>query len=144
VTTNSAEVRASEDGSRTGAAILSELATFGDSSNTRYNVGIYNDRKLHYTIAPSVIDYYKYFDARATSLNGSTLHPWNVYPGKWILHRGFLFISEIPRTFAALSTSDSVGYIEGVTFTAPFGLDIETVKVKGIDQLLARVGIGSL
>jgi hypothetical protein len=144
VTTNSAEVRASEDGSRTGAAILSELATFGDSSNTRYNVGIYNDRKLHYTIAPSVIDYYKYFDARATSLNGSTLHPWNVYPGKWILHSGFLFISEIPRTFAALSTSDSVGYIEGVTFTAPFGLDIETVKVKGIDQLLARVGIGSL
>jgi hypothetical protein len=144
IATNTAEVKAGEDNTRTGAAILSELATYGDSSNMRYNIGVYQDRKIYYQPAPEAIAYYKYFDSRVTTYQGGALHPWNVFPGNWILHSGFLFLESIPVGYTGLTTSNSVGYIEGVTFTAPFGLDIETVRVRGIDQVLSRLGVGSL
>lgn len=141
---NSLEVKTYEGGDKTPMSIMSELATYGDTSDSRYNLGFGPGRKLYYTVMPAIVEYYQHFDGSVYTLAGQELYPWNVQPGKWILYAGLLPVSNVPFGIANLRANPACAFIEAVTFSTPYNVDISTAFVSKLDQLFARMGMSGI
>lgn len=143
---NTLQVIEYEDGEKTARGLIDDLVARGDADDNRYLWGVYNNRVLHYYPAPVAPDYaFTMSEGGGIILDkfGLRLSPWRVSPGHWITISdltlgGHNFLVTDPR-----AVSSSV-FIENVTFTAPYGLDVTGGRVSTLKQKLYRLGLGGM
>lgn len=133
-----------EDWSRTGSAIIFELAALGNSSGERMSFGVYEDRTPHLTVVPNEIRY-----ELSAGYNGSILSMANggpiplafVRPGYWIRSRSLPLASRV-GSHSRLRVSDRDVLVEQVTFNAPDQLSINGGQFDTFTQRLSRFNFG--
>jgi hypothetical protein len=134
-----------EDQNRTAKTIIDEMIAYGGGSDDRWLFGIYADRIVHFNQAPTAVEYLYYLadnNQRVETINGETLHPWDVLPGKWISMLDFLYGSAV-TTFDAHGDVRSF-FIEQVDYTAPNTISINGNKIRKLPQYLAKMGLGGV
>jgi hypothetical protein len=145
-TENTLQVIEYEDGSKTGRGLIDDLVARGDANDQRYLWGVYRDRLFHYYPAPVTTDYAFSMSEVGGALldkDGLIVHPWAVTPGHWVT------VSDLTLGGHRLSTTDARSiptsiFIENLSFTAPYGLDITGGRVSSLRQKLYRLGLGGM
>lgn len=143
ITTNTIAVPVYENDNKTGWDLLTALTTLGDSSDNRYILGMYKDRKVAYEAIPTEIEYQRRLSAgRMETITGREIKPYNILPGKWLFIPDFM----IGRTLdtSSLRTDPRAIFIESVTYSAPYGLTIQGGKTDSIKQKLAKLGLAGI
>lgn len=146
VAANSTVVSRYDDTYKTARAAIGEMIPLGDSSFNRYIWGIYADRKIEYKAVPTDIEYM--FDLvdglqKVTTPLGGEIDPWDVLPGKFIQING-LSLGALSNHPSAdnLRETPGVVFIESVSYSAPFGLQLTGGKYDKITQRINRLGLG--
>ena len=146
VATNALDVPDIEQGHKTAMSLLKELVSYGDSSDQRYILGVYNGRKIYYGPIETTATYeYDVSDpaSRIVSLNtGLTVEPWNVSPGKWLIVSGLVTSQSPIGDLATMRKSPSAMFIESVSFSSPYSLSIQSGPTATFSQKLSRLGVG--
>lgn len=145
VSASSINVKRYDDDQRTAWAIVKDLVARGDGNFDRYVFGIGADRHAVYAIAPDTVDYHvRIADVaqRVETPEGIEVYPWNVLPGKWALFTDFLVgrsppISDPRQDPRAL-------FIEQVTYTVPWDVDLQGGRVDRTSQRLAQLGLSGI
>ncbi len=142
ITENTFQVPAFDDKDKKAETILKQLQQLGDSSGNRYNLGVFADRKVIYSQAPTIHE----LQRRLTGNEGITdrlsapVDPWDVTSGKWMFYPDFLTGRIPPVTTATLRTDPRATYIEGVKFTTPWQVSVSGDKAGELDQIMAQLG----
>lgn len=146
ITSNTTQVSDYGSGERESEAILKDLCSRGDSSNNPYTIGFYNDRVLHYQPAPTSVEYQQRITGNRgiTDAGDGIIKPWDVTPAKYLFYPDFLIGRNSPITTESLGTDPRVGFIETVSFRAPYDVSVNGIKLSNLDQVLAKRGIGGL
>lgn len=141
VTANSLPTPAAEhDDPRALELIRAEVAR-GDAAGWRWSFGIYAGRQAVYAPLPAAYAYqYRLSEARLEAYGGGEIDPWDVLPGQWIFYPDFL--AGRPVSAASLRDDPRATLIETVTYTAPYGIQINGGRARRLPQLLARLGLG--
>jgi hypothetical protein len=142
--TNTIQVNEYEDGEKTARGLIDDLVARGDDADNRYIWGVYADRLFQYVKAPVVNDFaFNMSEAQGLLLDqyGERIPPWLVLPGHWITvsdlsQGGHTYNAQDPR-----ATESSI-FIEKVSFTAPYDINISGGKVSTLRQKLYRLGLG--
>jgi len=144
ITTNTLQVAAWENDDDVAWGLVKGLVAKGDASSNRYLFGIYNDRQARYEAMPTEIAYQQRLsdpEMRIETLDGQRVFPWNVLPGKWLFISDFL----IGRVTASdLRFDPRALFIESVTYTAPWGLQVSGGKTDKLAQRLAQLGLSGV
>jgi len=125
-------------------ALIKDLLAKGDSSDNRYNFGIYADRIAIYEQIPSNIEYQVRLrdpEQRIENVVGGRVKPWNVLPGKWAYFPDFLLGGRRDYT---LQQDPRALFIESVVFRTPREVQMNGVKVSTIQQKINRLGLQGL
>jgi hypothetical protein len=144
IATNALAVPAYEDKERQAWAMVKALLAMGDVSGNRYLFSVGDGLKCAYAIQPSVIEYYHRVSEPSqpiTTAAGAVLEPWQVRPGKWILFSDFL-TGTVPSTDPR--DDPRAMFIESVTYSAAWGLQLEGSKEGEPSQKLGRLGLGGI
>lgn len=127
---------------RKAETILKQLQQLGDSSGNRYNLGMYADRKLKYSQAPTTHQ----LQRRLTGNEGITnrlsvpIDPWDVVSGEWMFYPDFLTGRIPPVTTETLRTDPRATYIESVKYSTPWQVSVTGDKAGELDQIMAQLG----
>lgn len=131
-----------ENRNRFAFDILKELVALGnDTDDRRRLLGVYADLVARYETQSDEITYHHLLSdplQAVTTPEGAIVYPWDVQPGKWLFVPDFL----VGRATAA---SDDLGddprnlFIEGVTYTSPWGLSVSGGSDDRLSQLLAKL-----
>lgn len=144
ISNNTTSVAEQETSGRTPDTILTELTSLGDSSSSRYTIGMYAGRQLVYGPIPTSVDYVQHVGAGISTLDGRRVNSWDIVPGKWVYYTGFLRPRSIPSSLANLASDPGSGLVETVTFTAPGDVSITSARFSKLDQLFARMGMSGI
>ena len=129
---------------RTGWSVIKSLIAYGGAADERYLWGVYADRRITYVAMPTDIVYHQNLAdplQRITTPEGEPIKPWNVLPGRWVLYPDYMIGFPSP----ADPRDDSRAlFIERLTYTMPTTLQLEGGRVKTMDQLLAKMGLGGI
>ena len=143
IAANATEVGAWENNDPQAASIIKGLVALGDAANNRYVLGVYRDRKVHYSAAPTTPKFQRTLADPGQWLelfgSGGQLDPWDVEPGEWTFYTD-LFTGQSQPT--VLRTDPRYLFIEQGTFDAPWSLVMQGGEVNRGDQLLAKLGLG--
>ena len=125
--------------------IIKKLLGFGDSGDNRYLFGVYDNRVARYEVMPTDIAYHRSLTDQAQNVYESDgevpVFPWDVRPGRWLQYTDLM----PGRTQSSVFRDDPRNeFIESVTFTAPYTVNIQGSKVARLPQILARLGLGSI
>lgn len=135
-----------EDQDRTAMAIINGMLTLGDGSFNRYIFGVYEDRTIIYRAVPDYIMYQArvFNDANIIEkfADDSLVMPWNVRPGNWIVFSDFFISDKIQST--PQRNDPRYMFIETVSYSIPFGLQINGARISEISQMLAQMGLRGL
>ncbi len=141
VTANTLAVKVYERDNKSAWAILKELIALGDATYARYIGGVYEDRKVIYGPIPTDVEYKEAaIDNRQTvqTMIGRTVFPWAVRPGKWLMNTSFL----VGQTYEGAPREDQrVMFVESVSYTAPWSLQLRGGKTDTTSQLLGQLGL---
>lgn len=134
-----------EDRNRFADTIIKELITLGnDVDDTRRIFGVYNDQRVRYYNIPTEFEYEIALRDPTQNIhlfgNGPIVEPWNVEAGKWLFISDFL-IGRVPAN-TELKNDPRAMFIESVSYSTPFGLSLNGIKVSELPQLFAKVGMG--
>ena len=145
--TNTLQVGGYENGDKTGLAIIKDVVSRGDSSDNRYLLGVYENRKITYGAIPTDIAYELRLhdpEKRIKTIGGQEVFPWQVRPGKWLFHPDFLtgFSNQFDTTDPR--NDPRVMFIESVVYSTVFGLELNGQKIGTLDQMLAKRGTGTI
>jgi hypothetical protein len=126
--------------------IIKGLLVFGDDyTDNRRTFGIYDDRLVHYKSIPDIITYF-HSTRRNTPFiedkNQNSVFPWRIRPAQWLQITGL--ITSIPSSYENLRADPRNVFIENVSFTAPFDLSINGMKLDTVPQMLAKYGLGGM
>jgi len=139
---NGVLVNAFENQNRKALDVIAEDIATGDISDNRWTFGVYEGRRACYKVIPDEIEYFHYIsDAgqHIENIGNAIVQPWNVRPGKFAMLPDMM-VGRLPR-YASLRDDQRVLFIEQVTYTAPVSLDIQSSKVRELDQYLAKFGV---
>ena len=131
-----------EDRQTMGGSIIQGLKELGDVNDLPWTFGIYANRRPVYAAQETDYSYYQRLgdpSQRVRDANGNWIRPWNVVPGKW------LFIEDLmvgyPRAGNPRQEPRAL-YIEEVTYTAPWGLQLRGSGGGGrLKQYLAKLSL---
>jgi hypothetical protein len=131
-----------EDRQTMGGSIIQGLKELGDVNDLPWTFGIYANRRPVYAAQETDYSYYQRLgdpSQRVRDANGNWIRPWNVVPGKW------LFIEDLmvgyPRAGNPRQEPRAL-YIEEVTYTAPWGLQLRGSCGGGrLKQYLAKLSL---
>lgn len=142
ITENTFQVPDYDNKDRKAETILKQLQQLGDSSGNRYNLGIFADRKVIYSQAPTIHELQRRLTGNEgiTDRLSATIDPWDVVSGKWMFYPDFLTGRIPPVTTATLRTDPRTTYIESVKFTAPWQVSVTGDKAGELDQIMAQLG----
>jgi hypothetical protein len=148
IAVNALAVPAFEDKDRSAWDIIAEMTGYGDAAHNRYLFGVYADREARYEIAPSEAVYQQRPDAPTQvveTITGETLQPWYILPGKWLTFTNLLpgDLASGPYNYAGVLDSARMMFIERVTYSAPYGLQLDSGSVYSVAQAMAQWGIGA-
>jgi hypothetical protein len=79
-----------------------------------------------------------------TNIVDSIIKPWDVLPAEYLFYPDFLVGRHPPITTETLGTDPRAGFIETVSFRAPYDLSVNGIKLSNVDQVLAKRGIGGM
>jgi hypothetical protein len=144
ITSNTVQVPAFENDDYIAHNILQDVVNRGDSSDNRWLFGVYQDRKAYYNVMPTNIEYILHLMDSAQKVEsniGAEIYPWNILPGKWLMFPDFL----IGRTAETNPRYDPrCMFIEDVTYTMPWGLQLNGGKTTTLMQKLAKLGLAGV
>jgi hypothetical protein len=131
-----------ENDDKTCKQVADELTAVGDAADNRYTFGLYASRKPYYKVMPTTCVYQhrvKDNGPRIFNMVGNEIRPWDVLPARWVFLSDFL-----PGlgSVAELRKDIRYAFIEQVTYTAPYGIQLTGNKVDTSKQLVARLGLG--
>lgn len=139
---NTIQVSAWENDDPLAWSAIKELVAMGDTSNNRYNFGVYGGRKIVYEAIPTEIEYVREIrtpgDLRTPV--GLIVPPWRVLPGKWLQFSDIL----IGRGSTALLQDPRSMFIERVVYSTPRGLQLDGSRISTVDQRLAQLGLAGI
>ena len=138
ITANATLVRANDDENMTGWALIKGLMMAGDVNDNRYTFRVGADRKVFYEQVPTVLSYHQRLAdpaQKVTTIYGEEVYPWDVEPGKWLQFTDFLIGTSPADT---LREDRRNMLIEDMTYTMPFGLQLNGGKVSRLDSLMGR------
>ncbi len=139
---NTLQVPAFENGEKRLFEVLQSTTALGDASFNRWISGIGAIRKPYYREAVQEVTYtYLLADTepRIEGKNRSYVFPWDVQAGKWMFLSGVL--ENLP-TMDDFSKDPRYIFIEDVSWSAVWGLDINGGRVFKSSQILAQMGLG--
>jgi len=140
---NTSQVPVYEDGSKTGLAILKEIAAVGDASDTRNVFAVYEGGLVSYgPIGTKVSFITRLEDGRIEHASGGYASPWAVRPTAWLLISD-AFIGRATN-FIRPSEDPRMIFIESVSYTAPYGLNITGGRASTFRQKIERLGLGGI
>lgn len=145
IATNTLAVPAYENDDVEAWSLIKSLVAMGDTSYNRYLFGVYEGQKVIYAAAPSTVEYYQRLsarDQRVETQDGTEVAPWRVKPGKWLLFPDFL-VGTTASTYA-LRQDPRAMFIESMTYTAPWGLQLSGSKAETLPQRLAQLGLSGI
>jgi len=144
IATNNYLVSSYEKDNRDAQTLIQALLALGDINDTRYIFGIYEGQKAVYQAIPSSVYYQEQLSApkqAVMDLTGRYIYPWDVIPGQFLRYNDF----QISRLTPNISRDDPrIMFVEGVVFTAPWGLSLSGGKTDQLPQKLAKWGLGGL
>jgi hypothetical protein len=143
ITSNTRQVAPYENRQNSGWQVIKRLLSFGDASYNRYLFGIYANQMPVYEQAPMTLEYQQQLsdpEQKITTLGGGRVLPWHVLPGKWLAFSDFLVGEAEPDD---LRQDPRAMFIESVTYTAPWGLQLRGGKTDTFAQKLAQTGLGT-
>jgi hypothetical protein len=146
IASNASTVLYYDNENRNSWQIIKDILAKGSAANDRWIFGIYAGRKAYYNAIPTSIEYLHRINdnkQRITNIQtGVEVWPWNVLPGRWIMLADWLMGQKIMTS--SLRDDLRNRFIESVTYTAPWGLQINGAKVSTLPQLLARLGLSGI
>lgn len=135
---------AQKDRNRTATEILQAISAMGDVNYDRWIYGVTANRQVYYKVIPSTYKYVFRKPFLYDSRTGNIIRPWAVNPGEWIFYADM-----VQKTGTILAGDLSVdeqsslfGFIESVSFTSPYNVQLSGRRVSTIGQLLAQKGLG--
>jgi hypothetical protein len=143
IASNTLQVPPIEDKQNSGWQVIKTLLSFGDAAFNRYLFGMYANQMPVYAAAPTTIEYQQQLsdpEQKVTTLGGGRVLPWHVLPGKWLTFSDFLVGATEP---ADLRQDPRAMFIESLTYTAPWGLQMQGGKTDTFAQRLAQTGLGT-
>lgn len=133
-----------EEGNKDAMTIIQGLLSIGDINDMRHTFGIYAKQQAVYRALPAIIAYQERLSApkqAVMTLDGEELYPWDVEPGKFLLYNDF----QIGRLKPSLDRTDPrIMFVESMSYTAPWGLQLSGGKTDKLPQKLAKWGLGGL
>lgn len=146
IATNAALVAARERDNGTALELLETLTASGDGTNFyRYALQVYGDRKVYYSAVPSSVHYLHALSDPAERIelpDGALVEPWDVRPWRWLFVTDYLIGRTQPT--ADLRTDPRNILIETVTYTAPYGIEINGARLQDLPQLIGQLGLTGL
>lgn len=141
MSTNATLVNEYENDDMMALALIKTLTALGDASYNRYLFGVYENRRVVYAAAPTAAEYrLRLADSsqRVQTISGINVQPWRMRPGKWLYFSDFMSGKSYSSN---LSQNPQFMFAESVTYTAPWGLQINGGKLNRLDQILAQRAI---
>ena len=142
ITANPLLISGTEDQNRTASVVIKECLSLGDIDSNRYLFGFYNGRRAVYSAIPTDTEYHYYRYSKNQTIEtveGQTVYPWDVMPGKWV------FIPDLLSGTSARTdrkTDPRMLFVENVSFSAPASVTLQGSQVLNMPQLMARLGLG--
>lgn len=144
ITTNTLQVKQYLNDNSPAWQLIQGLIARGDSSDNRYIFGIYNDRVPTYEAIPTDYEYQQRLSDPAQRIEnqaGNEIKPWDVKAGKWLFVPDFLIGKVLPTS---LRLDPRMIFIEQVTYSMPWGLQIQGGKTGKLTQKLAKLGLSGI
>lgn len=130
-----------EDGTRDAWTIIKELVSMGDANNNRMLFGVYGGQQVYYKAAPTTTIYQHRMTGRDMVVEpfggGMEIRPWDVQAGEWLFLPDFLAGRSQPSD---KRRDPRYLFIESVTFTAPYSVQIRGGALDTLAQLTAKGG----
>jgi len=146
VTTNTLQVPKEHDIDRKAADIILDVTRLGDSSNNRFLVGVYDDRKLIYEQQGDTtgsVDYHRRLNNKTIFNQGQVpMLPTAVRPNKWLRVEG-VFPFRV-SDYSDLRNDPSVVFVEAVRYDETRGLELIGARNNLIDMMLARAAMANV
>jgi hypothetical protein len=141
ITANTLSIAMYDDQDRMAWSAIKELVSAGDVSDNRYTFGVYANRRIVYAPVSNDMAYTQRLRDPAQRVEtpaGVWAKPWEVVPAQWLFTPDFL----VGRTPPASRRLDPrYMFIESVTYTEPWGLQLRGGKFDTVSQRLARYGL---
>ncbi len=138
---NTYQTSYAESGNKRLFEVLRSVTSLGDSSQNRWISGVGANRKPYYRQVLNEVSYtYTLADEepRIEGKNRSYVFPWNVQAGKWMFVNGLL--ENIPY-ISSYERDPQYIFIESVSWSSVWGLEINGGRVFKSAQILAQMGI---
>jgi len=143
IETNSVIVDTYEDGSNSAFDIIfGDLSGYGNASDERLLMGVYEDQKFHYQSLPSSVAYQVERIGSEEAFftpSGEIVHPWGVNVGEWV-RTNHIIASEVNSLRQNVQTE----LLETATFKPPNNLAWEGGKYGRLPQALGRLGLSGI
>jgi len=143
IASNVLQVPPIEGKQNSGWQVIKNLLSFGDAAFNRYLFGMYANQMPVYAAAPLTLEYQQQLsdpEQKVVALGGGRVLPWHILPGKWLVFSDFLVGETEP---ADLRQDPRAMFIESLTYTAPWGLQMRGGKTDTFAQQLAQAGLGT-
>lgn len=140
IETNAFLVNQFEDDNRVADDVIRDMVEIGGAAaNNRYLFGIYDDEKARYNAIPTtalyqhrIADKFRRIEKFGT---GELVRPWDVKPGEFLFFPDFLIGRTQPTD---LRKDPRYLFIESVSFSTPYEIQINGAQLSTIPQLLAK------
>ena len=134
----------SEESNKYAYDIIKGLLAYGDDfTDFRRVFGVYEDRIIHYNSIPVDINYkHNIRDNEHFVTDGSdnVVSPWSIRPAQWLQIQGMMYVK--PPIGGHLRDDPRNVFIESVSYTSPFDVSLNGMKLHTFPQLLMRYGLG--
>jgi hypothetical protein len=144
ITANTLQVPGYRNDDKPGLQAITDLLPLGDAAFSRYIAGVQDERVFYYKTIPTMYEYLYRLSAPdqvITTMSGTVIQPWAVQPARWVQvsdamigHAEEADLKDDPRSI----------FIESLTYTAPYDLQINGSKTGTLAQRLAQMGLGGI
>lgn len=144
ITTNILQVPLYENDDNTAWDVIKGLVALGDANDTRYTFGVYPGLAVKYQAVTNNIDYMARItgqELQITNTSQQPVRPWNIIPGRWLFFPDLMAGRAIPTD---RRLDPRFLFIEEVTYTAPYGLQLTGGKTEKLPQKLAKFGLAGV
>lgn len=144
ITANTFQVDGYDSDDKDAQKVIKALLPPGDAAFNRYTFGFYDQEVPYYAAVPTTLEYlYSLADPaqEVTTLTGNVVRPWDVRPALW-LQIPDLMIGRVPDT--DLKDDPRNIFIESLTYTAPYGLQVNGAKVGTLAQAMGQLGLSGI
>jgi len=141
ITANTLSVPMYDDQDRLAWSVIKELLSAGDASDNRYTFGVYANRRIVYAPISDELAYTERLHDPAQRVEtpaGVWVKPWDVLPARWLFTPDFL-VGRTPPTTMRLDPRYM--FIESITYTEPWGLQLRGGQFDTVQQRMARYGL---